>query len=133
MRQCLIWVICVLAASVLVLIVCKVDFANARWKPEFSQASQSSIDWYESRTLTPEAEARFHFHSCCAQSDSVKTKFKVGGTGNDEWFWLDDGEWRKVPQDIIHQDEHNPNGEATLFVMPGTKQPTCFYPPDGGI
>lgn len=133
MQRSLIWLVCVLTVSVFVLILCKIDLAHARWKNEYAQVSQATVDWYETRTLTPEAEARFHFKSCCAKSDSVRTKFKVGGKGNDEWYWLDRGEWRKVPADIIHPDEHNPNGEATLFVLPGTSEPTCFYPPGGGI
>ena len=104
----------------------------ATWKPEYAQLPQAVQDWYESRTLTPAAESRFHFHSCCAHSDVVKTKFKVGGVGNDEWWWLDpDSKWQRVPEDVIHWEEHAPNGEPTMFAIGST--PTCFFPPNAGI
>lgn len=104
----------------------------ARWKAEYANAPQAVRDWYESRELTPEAQRRFNFKSCCAHSDVVKTKFKVGGAGNDEWWWLAaDGKWHRVPDDVIHWNEHAPGDQPVMFAM--DEKPTCFFPPGGGI
>jgi hypothetical protein len=106
--------------------------AFARWKAEYAQADPAVRNWYETRDLTPAAQKRFAFKSCCAHSDVVKTKFKVGGAGNDEWWWLDaDGKWRRVPDDVIHWNEHAPGGDPVMFAI--GSEPTCFYPPDAGI
>jgi hypothetical protein len=108
--------------------------AHARWRPEYAGLPADVRDWYERAELTPAAQRRFNFKSCCAHSDVVRTRFRVGKSdAGDRWEWLDNGTWREVPADIIHFDEHAPDGQATLFVLPGTSQPTCFYPPDGGI
>lgn len=116
------------------MLLAMISIAQARYKPEYAQLPQATRDWYESRTLTPEAEVRLHFHSCCAHSDVVQTKFRVNKTsGADEWYWLQNGKWKRIPPDIIHWDEHSPNGEPTLFVVPGSNEPSCFYPGDGGI
>lgn len=123
-----------LAAAVLALILATACShpAGATWKPEYASVPKEIRDWYESRKLTPAAKERFHFDSCCAHSDVVKTKFKVGGAGNDQWFWLDsDGKWQRVPDDIIHWDEHAPGGEPVMFAVGAS--PVCFFPPDGGI
>ena len=49
----------------------------------------------------------------------------------DEWFWLDAGTWRRIPDDIIHWNKHAPGGRPTLFVYSGKE--TCFYPGEGGV
>lgn len=105
--------------------------AKAKWKPEYANVPQSVRDWYETRELTPAAQQRFRFKSCCAHSDVVKTKFKVSGTGNDEWWWLDGKTWKRVPDDIIHWGSSTPTGEPIMFAV--GNQPTCFFPADGGI
>lgn len=87
--------------------------------------------WYETRELTAAAQQRFGFKSCCAHSDVVRTKFAVGGRGTDEWWWLANGSWERVPADIIHWTEHAPSGEPVLFAV--GNRPTCFFPPRGGI
>lgn len=102
--------------------------AGAEWKPEYAEAPQATRDWYESRTLTEAAQKRFHFKSCCAHSDVVKTKFRAGA--GDEWYWLDDETWRRVPDDIINWGERTPDGQAVLFAVGG--QPVCFFPADSG-
>jgi hypothetical protein len=100
----------------------------ATWKPEYADASPEVQDWYKNAELTPEAQQRFMFKSCCAHSDVVKTKFRVNKTTNgDEWLWLDGDEWKVVPPDIIHWGETAPDGQPTLFVI-GLHLPTCFYP-----
>ena len=107
--------------------------ANATWKQEYANAPQAVQDWYKNAELTPAAKTRFNFQKCCAQSETVKTKFKIDkSTGADEWFWLDpsDNSWKQVPPDIIHWDQSGPNGEAVLFAIGRT--PTCFFPPQGG-
>lgn len=108
--------------------------AHSRWKPEYASAPPEVRNWYEQAELTPAAEARLHFKSCCAHSDVVRTEFRVNKTdGGDEWYWLDGETWKRVPVDIIHFDSHAPDGRPTLFVLPGTSIETCFYPGDGGI
>lgn len=121
-----------LLLAILVLIVAAPPTA-ARWKPEYAQASPEVRDWYKAQELTPAAQLRFHFKSCCDNSDRVKTRFAVSKlSGADQWFYqLPDGTWREVPPDIIHWDKHAPGGEPVLFAFQG--QPTCFFPPDGGI
>jgi hypothetical protein len=104
---------------------------NARWKAEYAQKPETVRNWYESRELTEAAQQRFNFRSCCAHSDVVKTKFKVGGAGNDEWWWLVGETWKRIPDDVIHWNEHAPDGLPVLFAV--GENPTCFYPPDGGI
>jgi hypothetical protein len=103
----------------------------ATWKPEYAQLPQATQDWYRAQTLTPAAEKRIGWHSCCDHADVVHTKFKVGGVGNDEWWWMNEGKWQRIPDDVIHWSEHAPGGEPTLFVYGGVE--TCFYPPDAGI
>jgi len=121
-----------MALTVLVLVIA--GTAQARWKPEYAYLPQEVRDWYEHAELTEPAQRRFGFKSCCAHSDVVRTRFRVSKSDSgDHWEWFDNGTWREVPADIIHVGEHAPDGQATLFVVPGTSQPTCFYPPDGGI
>ena len=89
--------------------------------------------WYETRELTPAAQKRLHYVSCCAHADVVKTQFRVeAGSAIDQWFWLTDaGSWSEVPTDIIHWHQHSPTGEPVLFAVGG--RPVCFFPPDAGI
>lgn len=101
---------------------------NGQW------ANSPNRDWYRNAQLTPTAQKRFPFKSCCEHSDVVRTKFAVNQTdAGDEWFWLDPAtnKWRRVPTDIIHYEDRAPDGMPTLFVYQG--QETCFYLPDGGI
>ena len=108
------------------------SMAKATWKPEYALLPPEVRAWYQNAELTPAAKARLHFEKCCDHSDVVKTKFRVNrNNGEDEWEWLDNGEWKVVPPDIIHVGESAPNGEPTLFVWQG--KPTCFYPGQGGI
>lgn len=87
-------------------------------------------DWYNTRQLTPAAQERFGFKSCCAHADVVKARFKVSGSGNDEWWWEKDGQWDRVPADIIHWNEDTPDGQPVLFAVGG--KPVCFFPGTGG-
>lgn len=106
--------------------------AHARWRAEYAAAAPEVQAWYQNAELTAAAQARFPFKKCCSHSDVVKTRFNVNKTtAGDEWFWLDGETWRRIPDDIIHWDEHAPGGQPTLFVYDG--QETCFFPPDGGI
>jgi hypothetical protein len=104
---------------------------QAHWRPEYAQLPQATQDWYSSRELTEAAQLRFHFKSCCAHSDTVSTQFRVNKTtGTDEWFWLNGGKWKRIPDDIIHWDQHAPDGQAVMFAI--GDEPTCFFPPDAG-
>lgn len=118
---------------VAIALLCLVSSAEARWKPEYASASQETRDWFESRELTLAAQQRFHFKSCCNNADRVMTEFRVSkNAGVDEWWYLtSEKTWKKIPADIIHWDEHSPNGEAVLFAI-GTSE-TCFFPPSGGL
>jgi hypothetical protein len=122
-----------LGALALSLAAALVSLAHGRDLGQWAGQPQAVRDWYAQAELTPAAQQRFHFTSCCAHADVVRTKFRVGTAGEDAWEWLDGSTWRAVPADIIHWNEHAPDGQPTLFVLPGTSSPTCFYPPDGGI
>lgn len=106
----------------------------ATWKPEYASAPQEVQDWYRNAELTPEAQKRFFFVKCCAQSETVRTKFSVNRTnGKDQWsYLLPDGKWKIIPPDIVHENEPTPDGQPVLFVL-GNGQETCFFPGDGGI
>ena len=120
------------AIAMAIVILFHVVLANATWKPEYAQLPKEVQDWYRNAELTEAAQARLHIKYCCAKADVVKTKFRVNRTsGADEWEWLDNGEWKVVPPDIIHVGESAPSGEPTLFVWSG--KPTCFFPGRGGI
>jgi hypothetical protein len=106
--------------------------ADARWKPEYASAPQEVQDWYRNAELTPQAQQRFPFKSCCEHADVVKTQFRVNrATSGDEWYWLDGETWRRVPDDIIHWGETAPNKQPTLFVYQGKE--TCFWPGEAGL
>ena len=105
--------------------------ANSTWKPEYANAPQSVQDWYTNAKTTDEAYKRTGYRSCCAHSDVVRTQFRTNKVnGHDEWWWLDEGKWRKVPDDIIHWTTPAPDNQPTLFVYDGKE--LCFFPPSGG-
>jgi hypothetical protein len=114
--------------------------AESHWKPEYAELPQQVQDWYKSQTITPEARARIlreYDHGwvgCCDNGDAVKTQYRVdlksGKYGRDEWWYLKDGHWKKVPDDIIHWGEHAPDGQAVLFVHNDIE--LCFWPPREG-
>ena len=121
----------VIIASVIVLLSF-MTIVLAHWKPEYAQLPQATQDWYATRELTQAAQLKFHFKSCCNHSDVVNAQFRVSKTtGNDEWFWRNRGQWLRIPDDIIHWDEHAPDGNAVMFAI--GDEPTCFFPPGGGI
>jgi hypothetical protein len=117
--------------------------ARAEWKPQYAQASPEVRAWYGSAELTPAAAARLGFKRCCDESEVVKTRFRVDrSSGQDEWYYLKNGKFERIPLDIIHWGESAPGGKPTLFVLSdhwadafhrphGT--PTCFYPGEGGL
>jgi hypothetical protein len=74
--------------------------------------------------------------SCCDGGDVFKTQFRViedgSKYGHDTWWYLKDGIWKQVPDDVIHWGEHAPSKQATLFIR-WTGQELCFYPPEEGI
>ena len=105
---------------------------EARWRPEYANQPPEVQAWYQNAELTKAAQNRFPFKKCCDHADVVKTRFNVNRTtAGDEWYWLDGQSWRRIPDDIIHWDQHAPSGEPTLFVYDGKE--TCFFPADGGI
>ena len=108
--------------------------SHATWKAQYANETAEVRTWYENAELTPEAELRFHFHKCCAKSETVKTRFSVDRTsGKDVWsYLLPDGKWKLIPADIVHENEPTPDGQPVLFVISDGRE-TCFYPGLGGI
>lgn len=107
--------------------------AAARWKPEYAELPPQVREWYRTRELTPAARKRLGWDNCCDHADVVRTRFQVErSTGGDIWNWLDpaSGQWRRVPDDIIHWNESAPDGRPTLFVYQGRE--TCFFPGASG-
>jgi hypothetical protein len=117
---------CVLAVGLLT------GSADARWKPEYANATPAVRDWYQHAELTKKAQMRFAFKNCCEHADVVRTQFRVNKVdGRDEWYWLDGKDWRRIPDDIIHWGETAPDRRPTLFVYQGHE--TCFWPGESGI
>lgn len=89
--------------------------------------------WYSNAPITEEARKRLPWAKCCNHAEVVRTQFKVSKTDNgDEWYYLADGKWKRIPRDIIHpHDVHAPDGQPTLFIYSGTE--TCFFLGQGGI
>ena len=105
--------------------------AQATWKPEYASRPPEVQAWYQNAELTEAAKGRFPFKKCCYHADVVRTRFTVNKTdAGDEWFYLDDDIWKRIPPDIIHWGETAPGGQPTLFVYSGKE--TCFFPGDSG-
>jgi hypothetical protein len=95
-----------------------------------------SDSWFEQQSLNPATQKRLNvgWNSCCLGSEVVKTQFRVNKTDyGDEWYYMKDGAWKRVPDDTIHWGQHAPGGQATLFIYFMTGDETCFYPPEEGI
>lgn len=113
--------------------------ALARDNGQWGTSAPSVRNWYETRELNEATRIRLNvqWRSCCAHSDVVKTRFKVDRTsGGDEWWWwktdaIGHSDWKRIPDDVVHPNEHAPSGEPTLFAVNGLE--TCFFPGDGGI
>ena len=119
-------------------ILCSIVGMNpsyARYKVEYDKLPQEVREWYQTRTLTPKAEERLHIHGCCDNADVVDTEFKSEKDPNgwhDIWYYKGpNGDFIKVPEDIIHWDEHAPGGKPVLFMYHG--QESCFFPPSGAV
>ena len=105
--------------------------AHSHWKPEYANNSPEVRAWYEHAQTTDEAYRRTGYRMCCNHADVVRTQFRTNKVnGKDEWWWLDNGNWRKVPDDIIHPADSAPDNQPTLFVYDGKE--LCFFPPSGG-
>lgn len=127
-----------LAAAGAALFLCA-GGAGATWKPQYASAPAAVQQWYRDAVLTPAAHARLGFAGCCDGADVVKAQFRFGSAdGKPAWFFLRDGAWLRIPDDIIHWDESAPDNKPTLFALrePFGAVPagtlTCFYPPSGG-
>lgn len=93
-------------------------------------------DWYRNAQLTPEAEKRFNYKSCCDIGDALDAKFKFmvdQKTGKEAWFYQQSGtaEWHIIPDFIIQHGKPHPEGKGVLFAVWGNL--VCFFPPEGGI
>lgn len=122
------------------------SLCGATWKREYANTPQAVQQWFRSARLTDAARKRFGFQNCCDQSDRYETRFRVDKqTAGDAWFYQVDGNWVRIPDDVIHSDEihaKDPKDDAlpefeqmrregVLFIYDG--KPTCFWPPQGGI
>lgn len=111
--------------------------SHATWKPEYGQSPSDWIKWFDNAATTPAAQARLHFTKCCDNSDRFKTLFKPGAT-KDEWYFQRNGQWERIPDDVIHTEDdptmpEQLKEEGVLFIYPhGNGQPTCFWPPETG-
>ena len=101
--------------------------AAAEWKPNYALASPEVQAWYRNAQLTPQARERFGFKNCCDHADVFRTKFRVNKiSGADEWDYLVDGQWKRIPPDIVHWGVTAPDLQPTLFIYNGKE--TCFFP-----
>jgi hypothetical protein len=115
--------------------------ASARWKAEYAQLPQSTRDWYDQQTTTPETRARLKagwYKYCCAHADTVKARFTVNKVnGTDQWFYQVGGsqEWHLVPADTVQPNIETPDRQPVLFVDATGRNfgPVCFFPGVGGI
>lgn len=114
--------------------------ARAEWREEYAQADPEVQSWYKNQHMTPEAQQRMKkgWTSCCEHGDVFRTQFRVvddgSKYGHDAWFYLaPNGNWKQIPEDVIHFGEHAPDGRPTLFIYSNTGEELCFYPgKDGG-
>lgn len=70
--------------------------ANATDHGQWANVDPAIRQWYETRTLTPAAQARIGYRSCCLHADVVKTRFRVSGSGNDQWEWEREGAFERA-------------------------------------
>jgi hypothetical protein len=106
--------------------------ALARDFGQYANVPHEIRDWYANAELTDAAKLRLHWEKCCEHADVVKTRFRVNkSNGDDEWYWLREGQWKRIPPDIIHWGVSAPGGEPVLFVYSNVE--TCFFPGQGGI
>lgn len=133
-RRFVAWLIAVLALACLT--VYEARHAHGRDNGQWEQVDPAVRNWYDTREITDATQKRLgvQWKSCCKHADVVRSQFRVNkADGEDEWFYMTDaGAWKRIPPDIIHWDEHAPDGQPTLFVD-STRGELCFFPPDGGI
>ena len=99
---------------------------------QFANVPKEIRDWYANAELTDAAKQRLPWKRCCDHADVVKTQFRVNkSNGDDEWYWLQEGQWKRIPPDIIHWGVSAPGGAPVLFVYSNIE--TCFFPGEGGI
>jgi len=108
--------------------------ASSEWKPEYGNASSERQSWFQSQTINPDAQKRLRvsYKSCCDNGDVFKTRFRVNSEGGDQWEYLEDGKWKVIPTDIIHE-EPSLDNTPILFKNRLTGQELCFFKPQGGL
>lgn len=69
---------------------------------------------------------------CCADSEILRdVQYRVSRVdAGDEWWYRKDGEWKRIPDEIIHWGESAPSGEPVLFALGSHLR--CFFPPKEG-
>jgi hypothetical protein len=103
---------------------------------QYAQADSATREWYKSQKINPAARQRMGhaWSSCCERGEVFRTKFRGGDGphGSDEWWYLKNGQWKRIPDDVIHWDEHAPDKRPTLFLFNGNGEELCFYPGEDG-
>lgn len=79
---------------------------------------------------------------CCKDSEIVKAEYRLSkkldlrGYPIDEYWYKRSGEdprtgkeyeWKLIPDDVVHWNEHAPDGQPTLFIIGGNIE-RCFFP-----
>jgi len=110
--------------------------SHARYKVEYDKLPFEIREWYRTRIINKEAFPRIKMEgSCCDNADVVDTQFKTEKDPkgyHDIWYYQDDDKnWVRIPEDIIHWDEHAPGGQPILYKWHDVE--TCFFPPNGAV
>ena len=125
-----------LAALALVLWISTPSPARTLYPGQWAQVEPEVGEWYKHQTINPAANERMGhaWSSCCEHGDVFRTQFRTGEgkRGADEWWYLKDGAWKRIPDDVIHWDEHAPDKRPTLFIYQVTGEELCFYPGEDG-
>ncbi|MCK1516135.1 hypothetical protein IVB22_27055 [Bradyrhizobium sp. 190] len=97
-------------------------------------SSMPHHEWFNKQEMNPAAQRRLGlpYKSCCNNGDVFKTRFRVGEDRSDQWQYLNDGEWKIIPPDIIRESD-TPDRTPVLFINKSTGQELCFFVPQGGL
>lgn len=112
--------------------------------------------WAEEQLITPETARRIGTGvcldrtdatdkncKCCAESEILRdVQYRVGTElveikgrfyPKEEWWYKPAGEteFKRIPDHIIHWNEHSPDDKPVLFIV-GKNDPRCFFPPKEG-
>jgi len=112
----------------------EVVYHNIRDSGQYAEISPERRQWFK-ELRNPNLQKNHGWTSCCDDADVYDTQFRVNKTtGGDEWFYLYEGAWKRVPPSAILWDKQAPDNRAYLFLWSyDRKTVLCFIPPTGGI